>query len=41
MSLNETKGGSMLEVKQHVKQMIKQGDETCSEMFIKTCKREK
>jgi hypothetical protein len=36
-------GGSMLEVKQHVKWMMKQGDkikdETYSETFIKTCKR--
>jgi hypothetical protein len=36
-------GGSMLEVKQHVKWMMKQGnkikDKTYSETFIKTCKR--
>jgi hypothetical protein len=35
----------MLEVKQHVKQMMKQRDEakdkTYNEMFVKTCKRKK
>jgi hypothetical protein len=36
-------GGSMLEVKRHVKRMMKQGDkiknETYNETFVKTCKR--
>jgi hypothetical protein len=36
-------GGSMLEVKRHVKRMMKQGDkikdETYNETFVETCKR--